>query len=177
MPRRKLICRVGHPFTISHLAKSLVHISQLEKVSRPAVEAIRVVAFLLQDHAASELATLVLDQIKMTAAKVSNHVITVISPHVANILHSAELLHNNIDKINHTEKTIIDSLTPAALEAFVGRAEEAADAIFSGINNVKNTIELLTPSLDSTQNCINSVFTKEMLLLVISPSFHVFRSL
>ncbi|KIJ10430.1 hypothetical protein PAXINDRAFT_16583 [Paxillus involutus ATCC 200175] len=47
-----------------------------------------------------------------------------------------------------------------SIEASATRAEEAADAVVSSLEDAKNTIMLLTPSLDATQQCINGLFTR-----------------
>ena len=127
------------------------------------------VVYLLQEQVASEIATLILNHIKTNVVKeVTNHVITVISLHVTNIHKSAESLHNNIDELNNTQNTLPNSLLPLALEATVGRAKEAADTVLSSIQDVQNAILLLTPSLDTTQNYINSLLTNNKAIKLIT---------
>lgn len=104
---------------------------------------------------------LVLDQIKSTTAKeLSNHIVSAISPHIANIFQSVESINNKANKLNNNQKAFMDVLTPDSLEATIGWAKDAANAVSSSVNNIKNAIELLTPFLKSTQKTINTLFTK-----------------
>ena len=83
----KLLCRISHPFTTSHLAEVLVHIHiPTRKNTWPSHRSNQGVVYLLQEQVASKIATLILNHIKTNVAKeVSNHIITAISLHVANI--------------------------------------------------------------------------------------------
>ncbi|KAG6376678.1 hypothetical protein JVT61DRAFT_1685 [Boletus reticuloceps] len=61
---KTLLCLVGQPFTIEHLATILLHIMQIKSIPLPAIEAIRAVAFLLEHKAITQTANAVAAQLR-----------------------------------------------------------------------------------------------------------------
>ncbi|KAF8136200.1 hypothetical protein EV363DRAFT_1158502, partial [Boletus edulis] len=61
---KTLLCLVGQPFTIKHLATILFHVTQIKSVPLPAIEAIRAVAFLLECEAITQTANTIMTYIR-----------------------------------------------------------------------------------------------------------------
>ena len=127
----------GEPTSLENIVNALLHISQLKGVNRPASEAIRSVAFLLEKELTTKIATAIASQISThVTQEVVSHFLTAISPHVATLL-----------------------VTNDALNANVGALEDvktAADSINTGANIVKDAVDQLTPSLTATQESIKT---------------------
>ncbi|KIJ61044.1 hypothetical protein HYDPIDRAFT_169927 [Hydnomerulius pinastri MD-312] len=156
-----LLSLVGEPFTLEHLAATLFHITQIDKVPRQAKEAIQAVAFLLEGEVTSHTATAVISHISESVTKeVTQHVVGAISLQMAKILQASESLNSNIKGFEQLQAAVTACPEIDGLGASVERAEEAADAVLSSLEDVKNTIALLTPSLDATQNRINEVLAQ-----------------
>ncbi|KIK73036.1 hypothetical protein PAXRUDRAFT_21301 [Paxillus rubicundulus Ve08.2h10] len=143
---KSLITLEGEPFTPEHLSSMLFHIMQMEKVPLPVVEAIRVVAFLLENQAASKNAKLITSHITTQALKdIAAQVITAISLHIANMLITSESMTSRIkdlEKLQSDMKANAESTGPIAS---VERAEEAADAILSSLEDVKKRYHNTNP--------------------------------
>ncbi|KIJ11401.1 hypothetical protein PAXINDRAFT_157320 [Paxillus involutus ATCC 200175] len=157
---KSLLSVVGESFTIEHLATMLFHISQMDTIPLMAIEAIRAVAFLLEDDAASQIAAIMTAHITDLASKeIASQVITAIAPHV---LKTSESLHENVEEIKQLQTSISSNSNPNAIniQVSIERVEEATDAILSSLEDVKNVVTLLNPSLEATQNCINSLVAK-----------------
>ncbi|KAG1800741.1 uncharacterized protein HD556DRAFT_1438742 [Suillus plorans] len=89
------------------------------------------------------------------------HVIAAISPQVAAVLSASELIKIRAEELAQMKLMLEDSqnIPNAASEAAM-LTEYAVDAVLSSISNVKkNAIELLTPSLSTTQLSINQLST------------------
>ncbi|KAF9231099.1 hypothetical protein BU15DRAFT_82830 [Melanogaster broomeanus] len=139
----------------------LFHISQISKIPLAAVEAIRAVAFLLEEEATFKIALAVTSYISEQASKeIASQVITAISPHIANLFQTAEMMAENIEGTKQIQQAISDAQelekTPT-MSFHIDRVEDAADAVLSSLEDIKNIITLLSPSLDATQTCINNL--------------------
>ena len=137
---KTLLCLAGEPFTLEHLTNTLLHITQIKNISRPAIEAIRAVAFLLEQEVTIKTAEAVAAQVsKEISQGVVKHVITAIAPHMANLLTTNETLTANVETF--------------------GQVKTAADLVNTGASAVKDAVDQLTPSLTATQDSINSLLT------------------
>ncbi|KIK81437.1 hypothetical protein PAXRUDRAFT_35874 [Paxillus rubicundulus Ve08.2h10] len=104
----KLLCIVGEPINSEHLMTTLFNISQLKNISRPAIEAIRAITYLIGEQEASKVAITISEQVKeIISGEVTSQVVIAISPHMANLLQMAEQMETNtkeleklIDKTN-----------------------------------------------------------------------------
>ncbi|KAG1717354.1 hypothetical protein EDB19DRAFT_2008500 [Suillus lakei] len=160
----KLLCHVDQPFTLNHLISVLFQITQMSSSTPvPVVAAIRAIAFILKDHAASELATLVAKQVTDdVTSKLVDHVIAAISPQVTLIhnasqmltstLEGATTLHNSIGRERSEKEDNIKTATD--------RIEEAADALYESVETYQKALKMLAPSLDATQEKINMLSTQ-----------------
>jgi hypothetical protein len=142
---RTAIAISGKPYTTDELSGILMHITQLKSVPLSAQTAIRAVAFILDEHASIE-----------TANTIAKHILGVISPHIATIQATSEALSTTSISLTNAN-TRADFTT---LKATASRIENVADGVLSSIKDVKNAIEILSPSLDSTQHQLNSIATK-----------------
>ncbi|KAF9234669.1 hypothetical protein BU15DRAFT_52371, partial [Melanogaster broomeanus] len=109
---KTLLSLVGEPFTSEHLATTLLHISQMDKMPLAAIEAIRAVAFLLEEESVSKTTS--------TSLKMN--------------LENVKQMHENL---------------PSSVDTILTRLEE-----------VKTSIMILKPSLDTTQFCLDSFISK-----------------
>jgi uncharacterized phage infection (PIP) family protein YhgE len=146
---RTAIAISGIPYTTNVLSGILLHITQLKSVPLPAQTAIRAVAFILEEHALDE-----------TASKIATQIIEAISPHIATIQATSEALTSSSIALTNTDTPHANNAsTLASLKATATRIEDAADGVYSSIKDVKNTIELLSPSLNTTQHQLNTLAT------------------
>ncbi|KIK95903.1 hypothetical protein PAXRUDRAFT_139684, partial [Paxillus rubicundulus Ve08.2h10] len=148
----KLLTVVGESFTLGKMATMLLHISQIEKTPLTAAEAIRAIAFIIEEAEESRTLTEISNKVMETMSeKVASQVITALAPHVANMLQALDLLGTRINEIDQLQTTLSSNWNTQLAEASLQRTEEAADAILSSLEDIKNIVALLTPSLDSTQ--------------------------
>ncbi|KIK91275.1 hypothetical protein PAXRUDRAFT_13868 [Paxillus rubicundulus Ve08.2h10] len=80
--------------------------------------------------------------------------------HVANMLQLTDMLNTNTKELEDLYMSSKTNTEASAANDSPTRVEEAADAILSSLEDVKNSIALLTPSLDCTQERINSLIAK-----------------
>ncbi|KAF9232848.1 hypothetical protein BU15DRAFT_80763 [Melanogaster broomeanus] len=133
----------------------------MDKIPLMVIEAIRSVAFLLEEDVTSRIATIVTSHISDLASKeITSHVIRAIAPHVANILTTSEALHENVEEIKKLHSSLSSNPNADDIDISIGRVEEATDAVLSSLEDVKNVVTLLNPSLEATQECINNLISK-----------------
>ncbi|KIJ10222.1 hypothetical protein PAXINDRAFT_16731 [Paxillus involutus ATCC 200175] len=155
----KLLCIVGEPVIPEHLITTILNITQLKNVPRPVIEALRAVAYLIEEQEALKMATAIATHIKeKTSGEITSHVITAITPHMASMLITAEHLDTNTKNMENILEA--HQHAPTDIDNKLERIENAADAILSSFEDIKDAISLLSPSLDSTQNSINTLITK-----------------
>ncbi|KAG2744744.1 hypothetical protein P692DRAFT_20744161, partial [Suillus brevipes Sb2] len=157
---KNLLCHSDQPFSITHIISVLFHITQLKAIPLPAIEAIRAVAFILKKHEANEIAEIVAENITDNLApKIVDHIIAAIAPQVAKILTSSESLDNTLkeaEKIRHSlerEREEKDGEKETAAE----RIEEAANTLHDSIEECKNSIKLISPSIEKTNERLTEV--------------------
>ncbi|KAG0697873.1 hypothetical protein DFH29DRAFT_1020624 [Suillus ampliporus] len=158
-----LLSQADEPHTTLHLTAILFQITQMKSVPLPALTAIRLVAFLLKKHTASKIAKLVAQQItESLSTHLVNNVIAAISPQVATILTTSESLKEMLDQTEQIRKKTEweKDEKEGNLNTTADRLEEAADALYASIEDCHNTCKLLTPSLETTQNQLNTLATQ-----------------
>ena len=152
---KNLLCLVDQPFTIKHLATTLLHISQIKGVPLPAIEAIRTVAFLLECEVSTKIAEAVTSQICNNLTKeVASQVITAITPHVAKLLTANEALTTKINFLDLIHASASETLNRETMTTTVEKVVTTADTLTTGITSVKEVVDQLTPSLAATQDSI-----------------------
>jgi hypothetical protein len=157
---KNLLCHSDQPFSITHIISVLFHITQLKAIPLPAIEAIRAVTFILKKHEANEIAELVAESITDNLApKIVDHIIAARAPQVARIFTTSENLDNTLkeaERIRHSierEKEEKEGETETAAE----RIEEAANTLHESIEECKNSLKLLLPSIDKTNEHLTEV--------------------
>ena len=153
-------CHPGEHLSNDKLILTLFHITQYPGIPRTAIEGLRAVALLLEEGATPKPLDESIQQFKEAiSTSLTAHVIAALSPQVAAILTTSETLKANVTDIIQAKKAFIEETqrTPESATAAATRAEEAADAVLSSIGDVKNAIELLAPSLNATQDSINTM--------------------
>ncbi|KAG0692217.1 hypothetical protein DFH29DRAFT_1009072 [Suillus ampliporus] len=73
-----------------------------------------------------------------------------------------DLISDSINRLENTlsKKDLNTELENANVVATIARAEDAADGVLSSVEEIKNIVNLLTPSLDSVQTHLNTFATK-----------------
>ncbi|KAF8835424.1 hypothetical protein BDN67DRAFT_984634 [Paxillus ammoniavirescens] len=151
---------MGEDFTLASAAIILLHITQIPKLPLIAKEAIRAVAFILEHVSSSKLAANLQNQLQASLVdSVTKHVIVALSPHFTQLHGSAEDLQ---DKVAALEKLWKDTeakevIAQGLLSTSMDHTEEAADGLLNSLKDIKNIIDILTPSLESTQSQINAL--------------------
>ncbi|KAG1860233.1 hypothetical protein DFJ58DRAFT_726025 [Suillus subalutaceus] len=157
----KLLCQVGQPFTLTHLSTILFHIRQMFTVTPvPVNAAICAVAFLLKKQMVCEIAEAAAKELALT--------LSALAPQIAGVHAASESLAKTAQK---TEDTLAITLDKAeclhriarderteqegGVSVASKRLEETADALYATITDCQNTIKLLAPSLDATQDRTN----------------------
>ena len=170
----KLLCHLDEPFTLTHLTSCLFHITQISSsIPLPVTTAIRAVAFLMKKHAACEIAEAAAQQLSDTLTpRIVDHVIASIAPQVAKILTAAESLTKSMEESEHHRATLDRERLEKEqeLSTVADRIQEAADTIFSSVEDCHNTISLLSPSLDATQERLNTLSKQ----IIPSPAMQVY---
>ncbi|KAG1731316.1 uncharacterized protein EDB91DRAFT_1085076 [Suillus paluster] len=159
-----LLCHIGQPYTLTHLISILFQITQMSgNIPLPVVTAIRAVAFLMKDHVACEVAKLVAKQLMDTLTPcLVDHVIAAIAPQVAQVHTLTDTLTTTLERVEETHKMVEREKDEKENNAQVAaeRIEEAADALYSSVEDCQNILKLLTPSLEATQDRINHLSTQ-----------------
>ena len=116
-----LLVPIGEPITNTLLSLTLLHITQLPNVPKTAIEAIRSVAFILEE-----------DSQNQAAETISSKVVAAIAPHIG-------ILHVTVDELKlHTE----------TLPQSNQNLTNAITNLSSSIDDTKNTVESLKEKLD-----------------------------
>ncbi|KAG2049923.1 hypothetical protein BDR06DRAFT_974877 [Suillus hirtellus] len=120
--------------------------------------AIRAVAFIMKEHVASEIAELAAKQITDNlTAKLVDHVVAAISPQVALIHDASQTLNATIEDSTRLHTSISRERTEKEdnVKTAADRIEEAADALYDSVETYQKALQILTPSLDATQEKID----------------------
>ncbi|KAG1807255.1 uncharacterized protein BJ212DRAFT_1303485 [Suillus subaureus] len=163
--------------TIEALPNKITQMSSMTPIA--VTLAIHAVAFILKDHAACELVEsaakqiteIVAQQISDTAAKqisdslssrLVDHIVAAISSQVALIHTASQALVESLEEAKNLHATISQERDEKEdnVKTTVDRIKEAADALYSSVKNCQTTMQLLTPSLDTMQTKIDSLFAK-----------------
>ncbi|KAG1735860.1 uncharacterized protein EDB91DRAFT_1083499, partial [Suillus paluster] len=129
----------------------------------PVTSAIRVVAFLLKDHVACDIAESAATQLTDALTPwLVDHVVAAIAPQVARVHTSSKTMASTLEQAERVlsmlerEKTEKESNITVAAE----RIEEAANILFSSVEDCQNVVKALSPSLEATQNHLNLLSTQ-----------------
>ncbi|KAG2743516.1 hypothetical protein P692DRAFT_20745645, partial [Suillus brevipes Sb2] len=160
----KLLCHIDQPFTLEHLISVLFQITQMSNTTpAPVIAATRAVAFILKEHAASELASLVAKQVTdNVTSKLVDHVIAAISPQVALVHSASQSLTSTLDEATNLHRSIERERTEKEdnIKTAADRIEDAADALYDSVETYQKALKTLAPSLDATQEKIDLFFTQ-----------------
>ncbi|KIK79515.1 hypothetical protein PAXRUDRAFT_161152, partial [Paxillus rubicundulus Ve08.2h10] len=157
---RQLLCLVGEDITLKSAATVLLHITQISKLPFIAKEAIHAVTFILEYVSSSKLAADLQNQPQASLVdSVTEHVIVTLSPHITQLQGSAEDLHNKVAALEKLQKDteVKEVITQGLLSTSMDHTEEVADRLLNSPEDIKNIVNVLTPSLKSTQSQINAL--------------------
>ncbi|KAG1741833.1 uncharacterized protein EDB91DRAFT_1247886 [Suillus paluster] len=160
-----LLRQADEPLTLLHLAGILFQITQMVKPIPLAItNAIRVTAFILKHQAVSEIAEVVAkaaaEQLSTSlSTNIVNNIIAAIAPQVASIHTAVGTIR---DALEHSSK-LRDSLEQEKeeekndLKTAAERIKDAVDTLYKSIEDCNNSYKLLTPSLEFTQDRLNTL--------------------
>ncbi|KAG1790040.1 hypothetical protein EV424DRAFT_1561309 [Suillus variegatus] len=129
----------------------------------PVIAATRAVAFILKDHVASEIANMVAKQVTdSVTAKLVDHVVAAISPQVALVYNTSQSLTTTLEDATSLHNSIGRERTEKeeGIKTAADRIEEAADALYESVETYQKALQILTPSLDATQEKIDMLATQ-----------------
>lgn len=155
---KSLLAVVGKPFTLEQLATVLFHIMQISKIPKPAMEAIRAVAFLLEEKVHVKMAMAVTKWIAENLPnEITTHVVAAISPQLVDLLCINKDFKLNVNSLQSSHQEVIKSLTGKVLTPMVERISTATTNISDSLLEIKKTVSHLLSSLKTTQDGINSI--------------------
>jgi len=160
---KNLLCIIDEPFTIPHLISTLFHITQMTNISLPVISAIRAVAFLLKEHNNNETAKTISTEVSNHLSQhISNHIVAAIAPQVAKILTTSESLNTTLEQAEKLHRNLTQEKDELTADATIAaeRIEEAANLVWSSIEDCQNTFKTLSPSLNETQHQIDKLSTQ-----------------
>ncbi|KAG1724449.1 uncharacterized protein EDB91DRAFT_1255226 [Suillus paluster] len=142
---KNLLCHVDQPFTLIHLTSVLFHATQLKGVPLPIASAMRAVAFILKKHAACKIAELTTVQlVNSLTPKIVDHVIAMLAPQIRKVLNASETMAEKENEVQMAAE----------------RIETAVDALYESVKDCHNAMKLLSPSLYTTQQRLNTLSTQ-----------------
>ncbi|KAG1818630.1 uncharacterized protein BJ212DRAFT_1479630 [Suillus subaureus] len=171
----KLLCHRDQSFTLSHLTSILFHITQMSTgTPLPVIIVIHAVAFILKKHTVCEIVNTAAKQLVTTIVlQLTAQLKEALTLQVMDMQATSEHLTNSIKQISETLTPMIEMaecmhrMLKAKCEEWEDNAKVAADRIEEAVNELHLSVEeyqkslkTLTPSLDSTQDCINQLSTQ-----------------
>ncbi|KAG1883271.1 hypothetical protein F4604DRAFT_1677619 [Suillus subluteus] len=171
----KLLCHSNQPFTLSHLTSILFHITQMSTgTPLPVITAIRAVTFILKKYTACEIANAAAEQLATAIVlQLTTQLKEVIVLQLEDMQATSEHLADSAKQISESLTPTIENvermhrLLKAEREEreddakiAADRVEEAVNELHSSVEECQKSLKMLTPSLESTQDCINQLSTQ-----------------
>ncbi|KAG2741121.1 hypothetical protein P692DRAFT_20691751, partial [Suillus brevipes Sb2] len=156
--KKKSLCHATEPYTLNHIISVLLQITQISgSTPLPVITAIRSVVFLLKQHVVDEISEATACQISNTVAQqVTDTVATKLVDHIDQLTSTSKSLTSSLEnasKINQVLGECID--LDRDITAAADRITNATDTIYSAIEDCHNSINRLSPSLETTQDQIH----------------------
>ncbi|KAG3230002.1 hypothetical protein P692DRAFT_20700839, partial [Suillus brevipes Sb2] len=167
--KKKSLCHATEPYTINHLISVLLQITQISgSTPLPVLTAIISVIFLLKQHETDEIAEAVATQVSTSVTqnisdsittKLVDHVIATIAPQIARILTASESLEHAAQKETEQLRKLVENRIDLDrdIDASEDRITLATDTLLCAIEDCQNSIDLVTPSLETTQQRLNTL--------------------
>ncbi|KAG2132121.1 uncharacterized protein EDB93DRAFT_1107958 [Suillus bovinus] len=91
-----------------------------------------------------------------------DHVVRAIAPQMAKLLTTSDQLSDTLECAEAVRKALVNDRDEMddSLQISADQIETAADELHTSVAECQNTIELLSPSLDTTQDCLNNLSTQ-----------------
>jgi hypothetical protein len=167
---RHLLSTPDRPLDLHNISATLRQITHLPAMPLPAKEAIRAIAFILNDHAASEIVVSIISHIVTPATKqIAKEVIKATTPHIANLLHTSQsisdatnLLKSNQISLNEATRTLHDHLDH--LDHLKRRQDQQSsndpDTQMQSLdtNDIKSEISKIIPAINTSRRAIITYF-------------------
>lgn len=146
------------PMNLHNISATLHQIIHLKVMPLPAKEALHAIAFILEDHAVSEIATTIIPHLVSPATeKLINKVIKAVAPYVADLLQTSQSVTDatNVLKTNHTSLTEVTHSLHDYLDLLKCQPKQDdpnsnphAAALNTDINNIKEAVSKISPTID-----------------------------
>ena len=152
---------------LHNISAALHQIIHLPAVPLPAKEAIRAIAFLLNDHTASEIAASIISHIVTPATEqLANEVIKATAPHIADLLHTSQsistasdILKSNQSSLNEATHTLHDHLDYLKrLPSLQLNNDPNTQKQTLDTNDIKLEISKIIPAIDTSRRAIITYF-------------------
>ncbi|KAF8419234.1 hypothetical protein L210DRAFT_3655331 [Boletus edulis BED1] len=161
---KSLLSLVGEPITTENLSTVLLHITQLPNVPRPATEAIRAVAFLMEKDVYVKSAVGIIQHLNNDLPTlIKQHVNEAIAPHIVSLTNTKKSLDNTARTLAETIlcATDINIQTKEAtktLEKGTTDTRDSIDQMIAAIEKTSDNVKMLIddPSRSQSSNAQNS---------------------
>ncbi|KAG2351250.1 hypothetical protein BDR07DRAFT_1502152 [Suillus spraguei] len=144
-----------------------------DTIPLPVTTTIRAAAYILKKHTACEMATEVAKKISDTLTPcIIEHVVGAIAPQMAKLLTTSDLLLSTLDRTEAVRKALANDRDEMddRLQISATCIETVANELHASVEDCQNALKLLSPSLDTTQKCLNTLSTQ--LLTQHTPTQH-----
>ncbi|KAG2335916.1 hypothetical protein BDR05DRAFT_953726 [Suillus weaverae] len=147
----KLLCHIGQPFM------GLETSNMVDAISKQVMDSLNVK---LADYdIADTISKKITDDI---TAKLVDHVVTAISPQAALVHDISQTLTPTLEDVRSLHTSIGRERTEKEenIKTAADRIEDAADALYDSVETYQKALQILTPSLDATQEKIDQLSTQ-----------------
>ena len=157
----RLLSIPDRPMDMYNISATLLQIVHLKSMPLAAKEAIRAIAYIIDDHAALEITEAILPHIVAPAPateRITNEVIKALAPHMANLLHTSQSITNTSDTLK-TNQTALSELSHSLnnqVEHIKSSHTTAKNNTDNGhltttnedIKDIKNAIDQIIPAIN-----------------------------
>jgi ABC-type transporter Mla subunit MlaD len=160
------------PMDLHNVSATLHQIIHLRAMPLPAKEALRAIAYILEDHAVSEIATSIIPHlVTPTTEKLTNEVIKAIAPYIADLLRTSQSVTTatNMLKTNHTSLTEITHSLHDHLDLLKNQPKQDdpnlnphASALNIDITDIKEAVSKIPPTIDLSRKAIITYFDSDL---------------
>ena len=165
---------------MQNVIATLHHINQLPNISMTIREALRAIAFILEDHAAAEIATSVISHVMTPITEqVTAQIVKAMQPHIGELLHTSKTLEHSATtmQLNHASlTTIVDTISNQTdniaiihtnIEEKLSHTTESTNLTLDKlkdtltkitlVSNIQTSIDKILPTIETTQARLNEL--------------------
>ena len=169
----RLLSIPDRPMDMYNISATLLQIVHLKSMPLAAKEAIRAIAYIIDDHAALEIAEAILPHIVAPATeRITNKVIKALAPYMANLLHTSQSITNTSDtlKTNQTALSELSHFLNDHAEHIKSSHTTAQNNTNNGhlattnedIKDIKNAIDQIIPAINTSRRAAIAYFDSDL---------------